>query len=105
MPSNPLLSTEEEADPHAGEVDLTLLRHNLSLSPAQRLEQHDRAREFALIVWRAGLKHHGNDADFDALIRSKQATGRNKDLLAIPELEAIKHLRSQSSPPPPDAPK
>lgn len=52
-----------ELDPHAGEVDLTLIRYNLSLTPAERLDQHDRAREFALMVWRAGLKRRGIDPD------------------------------------------
>jgi len=38
---------------------MTLIRYNLSLSPAERLKQHDRAREFALMVWRAELKRRG----------------------------------------------
>ena len=32
-------------------------------------------------------------ASLDALIRSKQAAGRPKDLLSLPELEAIRELR------------
>jgi hypothetical protein len=52
-----------DADPHSGEVDWTLIQHNLSLSPAERLRQHDRARDFALMVWRAGLKRRGIDPE------------------------------------------
>jgi hypothetical protein len=52
-----------DVDPHSGEVDLTLIRDNLLLTPAERLEQHDRARDFALMVWRAGLKRRSIDPE------------------------------------------
>lgn len=52
-----------DVDPHSGEVDLTLIRYNLSLSLAERFDQHDRARELALMFWRAGLKRRGIDPE------------------------------------------
>jgi hypothetical protein len=33
-------------------------------------------------------------ASLDTIIRSKRAAGRSKDLLALPELEALKELRA-----------
>ena len=44
-----------------GDVDMAQLEYNLSLTPFQRLEQHDQFREFALMVMRAGAKRHGID--------------------------------------------
>jgi hypothetical protein len=46
-------------DPHEGEVDVTLLWHMLSMTPAQRLAYHDAVRQSALALRRAGRKHHG----------------------------------------------
>lgn len=43
------------------------------------------------------MKLYGNEiciASLDAIIRSKRAAGRAKDLNAIPELEALKELRA-----------
>jgi hypothetical protein len=37
-------------------------------------------------------------ASLDALIRSKRAAGRPKDLLVLPELEAVKRMRSVEDP-------
>jgi hypothetical protein len=42
--------------------------------------------------------------DLDALIRSKMAAGRTKDKLAVPELEALRKLRTEGSSEPPDRP-
>jgi len=49
----------EEIDPHAGDVDITLLHFMLSMTPAERLEYHDSARRWVLELRRAGRKHYG----------------------------------------------
>lgn len=48
-----------------GEIDLSLLEYNLSLTPAERLEQNDRFVEFMQAVRKAGREigygqHLGN---------------------------------------------
>ena len=40
-------------------VDLSMIRHNLRLTPAERLAQNDRAAAFMRIVQQAGQKHYG----------------------------------------------
>lgn len=46
-------------DPHDGDVDVTLLWHMLSMTPAERLDYHDAVRKSALEMRRAGRKHYG----------------------------------------------
>jgi hypothetical protein len=46
-------------DPHAGDVDITILQFMLSMTPAQRLEYHDAARRWVLELLREGRKHYG----------------------------------------------
>jgi hypothetical protein len=48
-----------EVDPHDGDVDVTLLWHMLSMTPAQRLEYHDTVRRSLLEMRRAGRRHYG----------------------------------------------
>jgi hypothetical protein len=48
-----------EVDPHAGDVDVTLLWFTLSMTPAERLDYQDAARRSALEMRRAGRRHHG----------------------------------------------
>jgi hypothetical protein len=38
-------------------IDMTLVEHNLELTPEQRLAQHQCALDFALSLYGAGLKH------------------------------------------------
>jgi hypothetical protein len=55
------LSQIDEIDPHAGDVDVTLLQHMPSMTPAERLDYHDAVRRSALEMRRAGretLWHH-----------------------------------------------
>jgi hypothetical protein len=52
-------TTVEEIDPHAGDVDITLLQFMLSMTPMERLEYHDAARRWVLELRRAGRKHYG----------------------------------------------
>ena len=40
----------------SGEVDLSLIEHNLSLTPAERLRQNDRFADFIQVVRLAGRK-------------------------------------------------
>jgi hypothetical protein len=49
----------DEVDPHDGDVDVTLLWHMLSMTPAERLDYHDAARRSALEMRRAGRRHYG----------------------------------------------
>lgn len=43
----------------AGEVDLEQVEYNLSLTPAQRMEQNDRWAQFVLILREGGRKFYG----------------------------------------------
>jgi hypothetical protein len=56
---------------------------------AQLRDQSDQAQLFGQSVTVLSL---------DALIRTKRSAGRGKDLLAIPELEALLELRKRSEP-------
>jgi hypothetical protein len=48
----------DEIDPHAGDVDITLLQFMLSMTPQQRLEYSDAMRRSLLELRRAGRKHY-----------------------------------------------
>lgn len=48
-----------DVDPHRGDVDVTLLLHMLSMTPAERLDYHDAVRRSSLSMRRAGRKHYG----------------------------------------------
>jgi len=45
-----------------GDIDLSLIDYNLSLSPAERIRQHLEFAQFVEVVRRAGAKHYGVDA-------------------------------------------
>jgi hypothetical protein len=46
----------------SGDVDLEQIRHNLSLTPAQRLEQNDRWARFAAALREAGREIRRDEA-------------------------------------------
>jgi hypothetical protein len=46
-------------NPHDGDVDITLLWHMLSMTPAERLDYHDAIRRSLLEMRRAGRRHYG----------------------------------------------
>jgi hypothetical protein len=46
----------------SGEVDLTQVQYNLSLTPTQRLEQNDRFAEFIAVVREGGRRFYGRNA-------------------------------------------
>jgi hypothetical protein len=48
-----------DVDPHFGDVDVTLLLHMLSMTPAERLDYHDAVRRSLLSMRRAGRRHYG----------------------------------------------
>lgn len=48
-----------DVDPHGGDVDMTLIDHMLSMTPAERLDFHDAFRQSLLEMRRAGRAHHG----------------------------------------------
>lgn len=52
-----------------GEIDLSLIEYNLSLTPAERLEQNDRFIQFVEIARAAGRKlgYGTNDGTSEAL--------------------------------------
>jgi hypothetical protein len=53
------LTEADEVDPHAGDVDVTLLWHMLSMTPDERLDYHDSVRQWALELRRAGRERYG----------------------------------------------
>jgi len=54
VPPIDVLRTDE-----TGEVDLEQIEYNLSLTPAQRLEQNDRWAEFVAALREGGRKFYG----------------------------------------------
>jgi hypothetical protein len=45
-----------------GDIDLSLIDYNLSLTPAERIRQHLAFARFVDVVRKAGAKHYGVDA-------------------------------------------
>ena len=66
-------------DPHDGDVDVTLLWHMLSMTPAERLDYHDAVRKSALELRRAGRKHYGITGYDDIDPESVAATDGSAD--------------------------
>ena len=46
----------------SGEVDLSQVQYNLSLTPTQRIEQNDQFAEFIGVVREGGRRFHGRNA-------------------------------------------
>jgi hypothetical protein len=57
--------TEPPSDPWQAAIDygidVTQLEHNLTLTPAERITQHDRALELVRALRQAGIQHYGFD--------------------------------------------
>jgi hypothetical protein len=57
------MNREEELqfeDPHEGDIDMSLLRYALSLTPTERWRQHARALAMAKALRKAGESHYGH---------------------------------------------
>ena len=72
-------------DDDVADVDLEQIRRNLSLTPAERLEQAQRWASFLEII------------DIDTLIAALRATGLRKYVLTIRWLEIWKNEREQDA--------
>ncbi len=42
-------------------IDVAQLEYNLTLTPAERIQQHDRALELVLALRQAGIRYYGFD--------------------------------------------
>src|SRR5882762_6265103 len=81
----------------AAGIDMSLIEHALTLTPEQRLAEHQQVIDFLLSIKGVGSAN-GAETKFsygefrflslDALIASKQATGRERDQEALRKLRA-----------------
>jgi hypothetical protein len=69
-------------------VDLTLLVENLSLTPTERVKKNSDVMAILGMDCRV--------LSLQALIRSKKAAGRKRDLEVIPELEGLLDLQKKN---------
>jgi len=90
------ISTAIDEAERAG-FDLSLIEESLSYSYEQRAVHHQRALDLALEMERAGRQLRCcRVISLDDLIRAKEALGREKDLLAVKELKAIREKQAKS---------
>ena len=81
-------------------VDLSLVWANLELTPTQRIEAARSLLAFAEEMRRAWKKRqlrygvYMDTLDLPGLIASKRTTGRPKDLMALPHIEAVLRVRT-----------
>jgi len=86
------------------EIDVTLIRENLKLTPVQRLRKLEEFVAFIKKLEGAERQSLADDVSIqvvglDALIRLKNAAGRARDLEAVAELLLIKEERKRISSP------
>jgi hypothetical protein len=86
------------------EIDVTLIRENLKLTPVQRLRKLEEFVAFIKKLEGAERQSLADDVsiqvvDLDALTRLKNAAGRARNLEAVAELLHIKEKRKRISSP------
>jgi hypothetical protein len=58
-PSKPHSSMDDVIDAYKKDVDRTLLRENLRLTPTERIEKFEKFGEFAVGLYDSGRRHRG----------------------------------------------
>ena len=92
---DPELAPPEASDPgleaYQKDIDRTLLRENLKLTPEERAQKFLSILKFAAEMREAGRSARTGDPHWglDRLIQLKRAAGRPKDLEAIAELQVL----------------
>jgi len=101
---NLILAHPEVIRRYYREIDVTLIRENLKLTPVQRLRKLEEFVAFIKKLEGAERQSLADDVSIqvvglDALIRLKNAAGRARDLEAVAELLLIKEERKRISSP------